>query len=115
MNNTAIKYLIEQYFEGETSLQEEQQLRTYFQQGEVAEELKEYQPLFQYFATAKQEELPSGFEEQPQHMATQKLRRVHVGITMFGNMRTTAQCNKTACKEKHAQQLKWQEPKHEPQ
>ena len=64
MNNTAIKYLIEQYFEGETSLQEEQQLRTYFQQEEVAEELKEYQPLFQYFATAKQEELPSGFEEQ---------------------------------------------------
>lgn len=63
MNNTAIKQLVEKYFEGETSLVEEQQLRAYFKEGEVAEDLKTYQPLFQYFATAKKEELPSHFDE----------------------------------------------------
>ncbi len=63
MNTIAIKQLVDKYFEGETSLVEEQQLRAYFKEGAVAEELQEYQPLFQYFATAKREELPSDFDE----------------------------------------------------
>ena len=53
MNIEAIKILIEKYFEGETSLQEEAQLSEYFNGDEVATELKVYQPLFQFFKAGK--------------------------------------------------------------
>lgn len=62
MNTVTIKQLVAKYFEGETSLTEEQQLRAYFQQAVVAEELQQYQPLFQYFAAAKQTTLPEQFD-----------------------------------------------------
>jgi hypothetical protein len=45
--------LIDKYFEGLTTLQEEQTLRDYFQQDNIPEELKSYQPMFQYFAEAR--------------------------------------------------------------
>ena len=53
MNIEAIKALVEKYFEGETSLQEEAQLAEYFNGDEVVAELKPYQPLFQFFKTEK--------------------------------------------------------------
>ena len=62
MKQVNIKQLLEKYFEGATSLAEEQQLRTYFNSSEVAEELQAYQPLFQYFAQAKKTKLPQQFE-----------------------------------------------------
>lgn len=61
---TDIDQLLERYFEGNTSLAEEQQLRNYFNGEEVAEDLRSYQPLFQYFAQAKQTQLPSQFEQE---------------------------------------------------
>ncbi|MEM0995179.1 MAG: hypothetical protein AAGI49_19265 [Bacteroidota bacterium] len=48
-----IEQLLEKYFEGATSLSEEQSLKAYFQQDNIAEHLKAYQPLFQYFKSAK--------------------------------------------------------------
>ncbi len=53
MNIEAIKILIDKYFEGETSLQEEAQLAEYFNRDEVVPELKQYQPLFQFFKAEK--------------------------------------------------------------
>ncbi|MDR3061893.1 MAG: hypothetical protein LBU57_07250 [Dysgonamonadaceae bacterium] len=44
-----IKQLLDQYFEGQTSLQEEQILRNYFQQEDVDESLTEYKPMFDFF------------------------------------------------------------------
>ena len=41
-----IKALIEKYFEGQTSCEEESRLRRYFAAEEVAEELEVYRPLF---------------------------------------------------------------------
>ena len=52
MNN--IKILIEKYFEGLTSLDEEQQLRDYFRQENVPQELEMYKPLFQYFVSERE-------------------------------------------------------------
>lgn len=55
MNSSSnIKELLEKYFEGETSVAEERQLKTYFNNGKVAEEFLPYQDLFQYFKVAKQ-------------------------------------------------------------
>jgi hypothetical protein len=51
-----IEKLIEKYLEASTTLAEEQQLREYFAQEEVAPHLAEYQALFSYFSVAKQEQ-----------------------------------------------------------
>jgi uncharacterized membrane protein YukC len=46
-----IESLIEKYFEGLTSLKEEQSLRDYFQQETIAQELEIYRPMFQFFSS----------------------------------------------------------------
>ena len=50
-----IEALIEKYFEGLTSLEEEQVLRDYFQREDLPEELKIHAPLFQYFSSEREE------------------------------------------------------------
>ena len=47
MNN--IEYLLEQYFEGRTSVEDEAMLRRFFISGDVPESLAMYKPLFVYF------------------------------------------------------------------
>lgn len=65
MESVRVSTLLDTYFEGETSLSEEQELRSYFASGDVAPELEEYTMLFAAFAKAKKEtatqtiELPS--------------------------------------------------------
>lgn len=62
MNIEKIKQLIDKYLEGETSLQEEKQLRKYFQRGEIPDELKSYTGLFEYFEVMSNETISSGFD-----------------------------------------------------
>ena len=50
-----IETLIEKYFDGLTSLKEEEILRDYFQKGDISDELKMYAPLFQYFSSERKE------------------------------------------------------------
>ncbi len=50
-STTLIKKLLEKYFDGNTSIAEEQILKSYFNEHEVASELLPYQSLFQYFTT----------------------------------------------------------------
>lgn len=49
MNTEKIKQLIEKYYEGETSLEEERQLRDYFSKEEVPEELESHTAQFAYY------------------------------------------------------------------
>lgn len=49
-----IKQLIEKYFDGTTSLQEEKQLKAYFSSDKVAPELEKYKGLFSYFSKEQQ-------------------------------------------------------------
>lgn len=53
MDYINVKLLLEKYWDGETSLQEETTLREYFNQSEVADDLKGIQPMFQYFQQEK--------------------------------------------------------------
>jgi hypothetical protein len=48
-----VKMLLDKYFEGNTSLWEEQYLRDYFSSKTIDKELIEYAPLFQYFKTER--------------------------------------------------------------
>lgn len=51
-----IEKLIEKYFEGETSIAEENELKVYFSSSDVAQHLKQYQPIFGYFSKAKEQQ-----------------------------------------------------------
>jgi len=46
MKTTDIEHLLEKFYEGNTSLADEQTLREYFTKGEVADHLKSHQPYF---------------------------------------------------------------------
>lgn len=49
MDYPAVKKLVDKYWEGKTSLKEEQELHTYFNQENVDVRLKNIQPLFVFF------------------------------------------------------------------
>ncbi len=51
-----IEKLIDKYFEGETSITEENELKAYFSSSDVAQHLKQYQPIFGYFSQAKEQQ-----------------------------------------------------------
>jgi hypothetical protein len=55
MELNKIEQLLEKYLEGETSLNEEQLLQEFFNSKHVPSHLLSYQPLFNYFMTAKTE------------------------------------------------------------
>ncbi len=50
-----IEKLMEKYFEANTTLAEEEELRNYFAQGNVAKHLEKYTPLFNFYSNAKEE------------------------------------------------------------
>ncbi len=58
-----IAALLEKYWEGETSVAEEASLKQYFNGGEVAEQFKEFTPLFAYYEAAKDMTLDKAFDD----------------------------------------------------
>lgn len=63
MNYDYIEQLIDRYFSCQTTLQEEQILRSFFSNEDVPGHLMQYAELFQYENEAKQESLGSDFDE----------------------------------------------------
>lgn len=57
MDSNRIDELLTRYWNGETSLEEEQQLREYFRQDPVPEQWKEAATLFRYFEGSKKKSL----------------------------------------------------------
>ena len=51
-----IEKLLTKYFEAETSIAEEKELKDYFASSDVAQHLEQYKPLFGYALQAKQEQ-----------------------------------------------------------
>ena len=56
MDLKQVEELLDKYLDAATSLKEEEQLRAYFNSGEVAPHLIEYQALFGYFNRAREEQ-----------------------------------------------------------
>ncbi|MBC7642333.1 MAG: hypothetical protein H7174_08345 [Flavobacterium sp.] len=53
MEQINIETLLERYFDGDTTLEQEKQLTNYFCGSNVAQNLKQYQPMFQFFNQQK--------------------------------------------------------------
>jgi hypothetical protein len=56
MELNRIETLLEKYFQGETSVIEEKELKNYFSSPDVAQHLEQYIPLFGYFSEASEQE-----------------------------------------------------------
>lgn len=62
MDYKNVKRLLEKYWVGETSLQEEQLLKDYFNSDNVASDLASYRPLFVYFKQAQNKASTQSFK-----------------------------------------------------
>ncbi len=70
------KTLIEKYFAGETTLEEEKSLKAYFRnEASVEDGLKGYAHLFRFFEAEQARVLPTGFEQQVEAQLTNPGRR----------------------------------------
>jgi 7-cyano-7-deazaguanine synthase in queuosine biosynthesis len=56
MELNRIETILEKYFQGETSVSEEKELKNYFSSSDVAQHLEQYIPLFIYFSKVKEQE-----------------------------------------------------------
>ena len=81
-----IKQLLDKYFEGQTSLQEEQSLRNYFRQKNIDESLLEFKPMFDFFNEERESAMIDEHEtiipEQSNRPKTIKIwfNRISIGI-----------------------------------
>ncbi|MCC9061499.1 hypothetical protein [Flavobacterium piscisymbiosum] len=55
MEFNKIENILEKYFQGETSIAEENQLKEYFSSSNVAQHLEQYKPMFGYFSQVKEQ------------------------------------------------------------
>ncbi|EJG01707.1 MULTISPECIES: hypothetical protein [Flavobacterium] len=55
MELNKIEDILEKYFQGETSIAEENQLKEYFSSPNVAQHLEQYKPMFGYFSQAREQ------------------------------------------------------------
>ncbi len=82
MKINEIEELLERYFEGETSIAEEQALRTFFREHEVPDHLVKYQPLFRFIESEKN-------IQAPERVFQGQIREISVaGTTPAGRSRT---------------------------
>lgn len=79
-----IKLLLEKYFEGTASLNEEAALRDYFTSSEIAEEFLIYKPIFVFMAENQNRPIVKSDVEKPVVFVNRKRRRLIVrSLTAF--------------------------------
>ena len=81
-----IEKLLEKYDNGETTLQEEQQLKNYFAQETVAPHLEVYKPMFMYFLQTQKEQFTKEVPLQPKKTYTlyKWISVAAITVLMFG-------------------------------
>ena len=77
-----IEKLVEKYLNAETTLQEENTLRHYFTEGEVAPHLQEYSHMFTYFATTKDETFTKTIKLEPKKSKKRNFKWLSVAASI---------------------------------
>lgn len=97
MESHKIQILLEKYFEGETSLQEEKELKHYFSSANVAPEFIQYRDMFGYFEAEKTTETKTeivlqkpAFKKQILWMAASIVLMLGIGLSFY-NQQNQAQ------------------------
>ncbi|KFF14986.1 hypothetical protein [Flavobacterium hydatis] len=57
MESDKIEIILEKYFQGESTIAEENELKNYFSSSNVAQHLEQYKPIFGYFSQVKEQRL----------------------------------------------------------
>ena len=80
-----VEQLLEKYFQGETTIAEEKQLKAYFSSNDVAPHLVKYQSLFGYFETQKEAQFEQKLPLQPRKQNTVKWIGIAASfVVLFG-------------------------------
>jgi hypothetical protein len=80
-----VEQLLENYFEGTTTIAEEKQLKAYFSSNDVAPHLVKYQALFVYFETQKEIHFEQKLPLQPRKQRTVKWIGIAASfVVLFG-------------------------------
>ena len=80
-----VEQLLEKYFQGETTIAEEKQLKAYFSSKDVAPHLAKYQALFGYFETQKETQFKQKLPLQPRKQRTVKWIGIAASfVVLFG-------------------------------
>lgn len=92
MELETIKILLEKYFEGETSIEEEKQLKTYFSKLDCAPELQQYKEMFGYFESEKdsvwEKTLPIEKTSSPRKIISFISLGIAASLLLFGGILT---------------------------
>lgn len=84
MASDRIEKLIERYFEAETTLAEEREIRAYFTEKEVAPQLEQYRSLFQYVSASKEERFTGELAIRTRRVPYRWLAVAAVAVMAFG-------------------------------
>lgn len=78
-----IEIILEKYFRGETSIDEENELRNYFSSSNVAQHLEQYKPIFSYFSLAKEQKFTQDISLQSNKQNVAWLLSIAASVVVF--------------------------------
>ncbi|MFB3388978.1 hypothetical protein [Flavobacterium sp. LAR06] len=98
MESDKIGNILEKYFQGETTIAEEKELKEYFSSPNVAQHLEQYKPMFGYFSQVKQQKTTQEIPLQTKKrnvawlsIAASAVVLLGIGTFYFASQKTTTQ------------------------
>ncbi|MET0944390.1 MAG: hypothetical protein ABWY22_03180 [Flavobacterium sp.] len=98
MESDKIENILEKYFQGETTIAEEKELKEYFSSPNVAQHLEQYKPMFGYFSQVKQQKTTQEIPLQTKKrnvawlsIAASAVVLLGIGTFYFASQKTTTQ------------------------
>ncbi|RZJ67827.1 MAG: hypothetical protein EOO50_04420 [Flavobacterium sp.] len=85
-----IESLLEKYFEGETTIAQENELKDYFSSQDVAQHLEQYRPMFGYFVKAREQQFEQTLPLQPRKRNVVKWLSVAASVVVLLGVGTFA-------------------------